>query len=468
MMSAIANEIKRNPEYLSILEKEAEKNGIIDDKIQKEQVSALQILLSETLRRSNYKGSEIQMVLTDVTDPVGPYYTDTKTNTIVFDRKTLAKSDKVQLIKDLAHEFGHYSKADDNPKSQDVAIFSENLIEKKIQGIESKEASESLLERVRNNENVLIGEVAKIRANRIPLEDREYVKWGRVAKGVGVALLGGARTLVGVGEVTLGVGSSSLGVGVVVTGHGVAQTGFGLSETVEGLDHIRLGFIDISEEEREALSLSKKLLGKYEEALNFAVGGTTSEVATIGQAYGRVPKSYPKVEHTKESQGKNQKGIIVSSDSPNETSNKTTINKVNKNSDEIVLYKEKEVKVSVDIKSISDSPNRIEGYNYIDIKNMTIKDFKQLGEKLLESPHKGRARFLKGTDKEAREIFYARTTRVENISNKKGAILKGVDKYGNKIVYRNFSTVEKSYPTIDVYETINGDEKKVIELKFRE
>ena len=62
----------------------------------------------------------------------------------------------------------------------------------------------------------------------------------------------------------------------------------------------------------------------------------------------------------------------------------------------------------------------------------------------------------------------ARTTRVENISNKKGAILKGVDKYGNKIVYRNFSTVEKSYPTIDVYETINGDEKKVIELKFRE
>ena len=130
MMSAIANEIKRNPEYLSILEKEAEKNGIIDDKIQKEQVSALQILLSETLRRSNYKGSEIQMVLTDVTDPVGPYYTDTKTNTIVFDRKTLAKSDKVQLIKDLAHEFGHYSKADDNPKSQDVAIFSDNLIEK--------------------------------------------------------------------------------------------------------------------------------------------------------------------------------------------------------------------------------------------------------------------------------------------------------------------------------------------------
>lgn len=117
--------------------------------------------MSETLRRVNYKGSEIQMVLTDVTDPVGPYYTDTKTNTIVFDRKTLAKSDKVQLIKDLAHEFGHYSKADDNPKSQDVAIFSENLIEKKIQGIESKEASESLLERVRNNENVLIGEVAK-------------------------------------------------------------------------------------------------------------------------------------------------------------------------------------------------------------------------------------------------------------------------------------------------------------------
>ena len=260
-------------------------------KIQLEQISVMNKLLNDALRAKGYAGPDIKMVLTDVEDPNGPYYTGTKMNTIVFDRKTLSKSDKVQLIKDLAHEFGHYSKADDNPKSQDVAIFSENLIEKKIKGIESKEASESLLERVRNNENVLLGEVAKIRANRIPLEDREYVKWGRVAKGVGVALLGGARTLVGVGEVTLGVGSSSLGVGVVVTGHGVAQTGFGLNETVEGLDHIRLGFIDISEEEREALSLSKKLLGKYEEALNFAVGGTTNQAVEIGQAFNRFPIS---------------------------------------------------------------------------------------------------------------------------------------------------------------------------------
>ena len=142
------------------------------EKIQVEQVSVMNKLLNDALRTKGYAGPDIKMVLTDVEDPNGPYYTDTKTNTIVFDRKTLSKSDKVQLIKDLAHEFGHYSKADDNPKSQDVAIFSENLIEKKIQGIESKEASESLLERVRNNENVLIGEVAKIRANRIPLEDR--------------------------------------------------------------------------------------------------------------------------------------------------------------------------------------------------------------------------------------------------------------------------------------------------------
>ena len=248
-------------------------------------------LLNDALRAKGYKGPDIKIVLTDVKDPNGPYYTDTLTNVVVFDRKELAKSNRDQILNALGHEFGHYSKEDNKTGNQTIANYSGDKLEDRTKGMVSKEATEDTLARIRNNKNVITGEEGKQLAERIPLEDREYVKWGRVAKGVGVALLGVARTLVGVGEVTLGVGSSSVGVGVVVTGHGAAQTGFGLSETVEGLDHIRLGFIDISEEEREALSLSKKLLGKYEEALNFAVGGTTNQAVEIGQAFNRFPIS---------------------------------------------------------------------------------------------------------------------------------------------------------------------------------
>lgn len=115
------------------------------------------------------------------------------------------------------------------------------------------------------------------------------------------------------------------------------------------------------------------------------------------------------------------------------------------------------------------SGDKIARYNTADVKTMSVKDFRKLGEKLEGTAHNGKARFLKGTDKEAREMFYARVVNVaENISNKKGTVLKGVDKYGNKVVYREFSTRGGSYPTIDVYETINGKEKVVTELKFKE
>jgi hemolysin len=115
------------------------------------------------------------------------------------------------------------------------------------------------------------------------------------------------------------------------------------------------------------------------------------------------------------------------------------------------------------------SGDKIAGYNTADVKTMSVKDFRKLGEKLEGTGHNGKARFLKGTDKEAREMFYGRVVNVaENMSNEKGTVLKGVDKYGNKVVYREFSTRGGGYPTIDVYETINGKEKVVTELKFKE
>ena len=51
-------------------------------------------LLNDALRAKGYAGPDIKMVLTDVNDPNGPYYTDTLTNVVVFDRAMLAKDTK--------------------------------------------------------------------------------------------------------------------------------------------------------------------------------------------------------------------------------------------------------------------------------------------------------------------------------------------------------------------------------------
>ena len=51
-------------------------------------------LLNDALRAKGYAGPDIKMVLTDVEDPNGPYYTDTLTNVVVFDRKKLANSNE--------------------------------------------------------------------------------------------------------------------------------------------------------------------------------------------------------------------------------------------------------------------------------------------------------------------------------------------------------------------------------------
>ncbi|KDE60943.1 hypothetical protein FUSO3_11535, partial [Fusobacterium necrophorum BL] len=290
MMRAIGEQVEKNPEYLSILEKEARKNGKIDDKTQVEQVSVMNKLLNDVLRAKGYVGPEIKMVLTDVTDPIGPYYTDTLTNTVVLDRNTLANANRDEILNALGHEFGHYSKEDDIDKSQEIANHTGELLEDRTKGMVGKEASEETLAAIRNNRNVITGEEGKKLAESIPMERREYVKWGRVAKGTAITFLGGFRTAVGIGEVGLGAASSSVGVGVLVAGHGVAQTGFGISDMGEGIHDIYLGFQDIDDEEQQAVRISKKVLGKYEEPLNFTVGATTNQVIVLGQAFYRFPR----------------------------------------------------------------------------------------------------------------------------------------------------------------------------------
>ena len=79
-------------------------------------------LLNDALRAKGYAGPDIKMVLTDVKDPNGPYYTDTLTNVVVFDRTMLASANRNQILNALGHEFGHYSKEDNKTGNQTIAI----------------------------------------------------------------------------------------------------------------------------------------------------------------------------------------------------------------------------------------------------------------------------------------------------------------------------------------------------------
>ena len=432
-------------------------------------------LLNDALRAKGYAGPDIKMVLTDATDPNGPYYTDTLTNMVVFDRKQLANSNRDEILNALGHEFVHYSKEDNKTGTQTIANYSGEKLEDRTKGMVSKEATEDTLVAIRNNPNVITGEEGRLLAKSIPMERREYVKWRRVFRGGALTFLGGFRTFLGISEIWLGAVSSSVGVGVLVVGHGAAQTGFGISDMGEGIHDAYLGFKDVDDNKQQAVRISKKVLGKYEEPLNFAVGATTEQVIVIGQAFYRFPISNMTGNTNSSTKKESNSNVTTEKQKTNNTGTEkvvediATVKTVGSNNKNGGASKNSQNTANSSKNVTSYSGDKIAGYNTADVKTMSVKDFRKLGEKLEGTGHNGKARFLKGTDKEAREMFYARIVNVaEDMSNKKGTVLKGVDKYGNKVVYREFSTRGGSYPTIDVYETINGKEKVVTELKFKE
>ena len=174
MVRAIGDQVEKNPEYLSILDKKAINNGKIDDKTQVEKVSVMNKLLNDALRAKGYAGPDIKMVLTDVTDPNGPFYTDTLTNVVVFDRKQLANLDRDKILNILGHEFGHYSKEDNKTGNQTIANYTGDKLEDRTKAMVAKEAKEDTLASIRNNPNVITGEEGRQLAESIPMDRREY------------------------------------------------------------------------------------------------------------------------------------------------------------------------------------------------------------------------------------------------------------------------------------------------------
>ncbi|MCI7223185.1 hemagglutinin repeat-containing protein [Fusobacterium sp.] len=178
LAGGMADTIIENQDRLSILEKEAKKDGIIDEDIIKEKAGALLNTLEDTLGKFGYKGKEVKVVITDVVDPNGNTFTSTKENIIVFDREFLATARKDELIERIAHEFGHYTEADNETKSQKAAEYFSGLVMEKVKGVSSKEATDETYARIRNNNNLIIGEEGKKLAENIPMNDREYKGYG--------------------------------------------------------------------------------------------------------------------------------------------------------------------------------------------------------------------------------------------------------------------------------------------------
>ena len=152
-------------------------------------------LLNDALRAKGYKGPDIKMVLTDVKDPNGPYYTDTLTNTVVFDRKMLASANRDQILNALGHEFGHYSKEDNKTGNQTIANYSGEKLEDRTKAMVAKEATEDTLASIRNNPNVITGEEGKKLAESIPMDRREYytLEYFGIGSAANTDVVGGLR-----------------------------------------------------------------------------------------------------------------------------------------------------------------------------------------------------------------------------------------------------------------------------------
>ena len=344
-------------------------------------------LLNDALRAKGYAGPDIKMVLTDVTDPNGPYYTDTLTNTVVFDRKQLASANRDEILNALGHEFGHYSKEDNKTGTQTIANYTGAKLEDRTKAMVAKEATEDTLANIRNNPNVITGEEGRLLAESIPMERREYVKWRRVFRGGALTFLGGFRTFLGISEIWLGAVSSSVGVGVLVVGHGAAQTGFGISDMGEGIHDAYLGFKDVDDNKQQAVRISKKVLGKYEEPLNFVVGATTEQVIVIGQAFYRFPISNMTGNTNSSTKKESNSNVTTEKQKTNNTgtekvvediatvktvgsNNKNTVTQTGNNSKEVVLYKDKNSKIIVDTKKVS--TENIEIDSNVSNRNNTI------------------------------------------------------------------------------------------------
>ena len=98
----------------------------------------------------------------------------------------------------------------------------------------------------------------------------------------------------------------------------------------------------------------------------------------------------------------------------------------------------------------------INGFTSKQIKEMSLEDLRKIGSS--ETTSSNAIKKLKGTKEEALKFFESRVVgEIETKVNPAGKVIKvGFDKFGNKLTYRDFSVINGSYPTIELFKGSTG------------
>ena len=107
----------------------------------------------------------------------------------------------------------------------------------------------------------------------------------------------------------------------------------------------------------------------------------------------------------------------------------------------------------------------INGFTSKQIKEMSLEDLRKIGSS--ETTSSNAIKMLKGTKEEALKFFESRVVgEIETRVNSGGKVIKiGFDKFGNKLTYRDFSVINGSYPTIELFKGSTGS--WVTKIKFQ-
>ena len=107
----------------------------------------------------------------------------------------------------------------------------------------------------------------------------------------------------------------------------------------------------------------------------------------------------------------------------------------------------------------------INGFTSKQIKEMSLEDLRKIGSS--ETTSSNAIKMLKGTKEEALKFFESRVVgEIETRVNSEGKVIKiGFDKFGNKLTYRDFSVINGSYPTIELFKGSTGS--WVTKIKFQ-
>ncbi|MDK4521603.1 hemagglutinin repeat-containing protein [Fusobacterium necrophorum] len=302
IMRGISEVVAKNPEWLSVLDMTVENSGKSEAELERAKAAVMNQAMNQFVISRGYQVKydqegnailPITTIVTKISDPNTPMYMSATGDQFVIDEEYVLSMTKEQALNGIGHEYGHYSKADDiATRDQTVANHTGKRVEDLTKNLSSKPVSEATWKNLVNTSSVITGPGADVIANRIPVDEREYVNWHRLGEGVIETGISGVRIAQGAGEVTVGAGILSTGVGFVpgglLAGHGSSEVVFGVNDGVAGLHKIWLAILE-KDDVAEKNYLREKF-GEGYSLFNYMSAASTSQTQTIKHAYGNTEK----------------------------------------------------------------------------------------------------------------------------------------------------------------------------------